>query len=102
MVREFLPNNHGDIFECADGAAAVQCFESHHPDWILMDIDMPVMDGLEATRLIRQGDPAARVIIVTALPNEDLRDAALSAGATHFLPKEDLRSLRALIATPTK
>jgi CheY-like chemotaxis protein len=97
MVRDFLPADHGEIFECGDGAAAIESFETHHPDWILMDVEMPVLDGLEATRCIRKLNPEADIVILTHYATPDLRDAALEAGASHFLPKDNLGALRGLL-----
>ncbi len=97
LVRSFLPREHGDIFECGDGAAALESFATHHPDWILMDVEMPVLDGLEATRRIRNLNPEAHIVILTQYATPDLRHAALEAGASHFLPKDNLGALRAIL-----
>jgi DNA-binding NarL/FixJ family response regulator len=69
-----------------------------HPDLVLMDVRMGGMDGLSATRAIVREDPAARVIIVTDFGDARSRAAALAAGASGFVPKDDLLELPALVA----
>jgi DNA-binding NarL/FixJ family response regulator len=83
--------------EAANGAAAVSAVAAHAPDVVLMDIRMPGMDGLEATRLITRGSPAApKVVILTTFDLDDYVYEALRAGASGFLLKDSPR--RDLIA----
>lgn len=72
-----------------DGAAAIQLAEQHHPDLILMDIQMPGMDGIEAISYIRQNPQLAKIPIfaLTALALEGNRAKCLSAGANEYLRK---------------
>jgi DNA-binding NarL/FixJ family response regulator len=69
-----------------DGKEAVELAESLQPDVVLMDIAMPVMDGVEATRRIRAANPAVRVLILTGVESA-LITAAREAGASGFLTK---------------
>ena len=73
----------------ADGQSAIDLTQKHHPDLILMDIQMPGMDGLEAIGCIRQNPQLAEIPIValTALAMEGDRDKCLSAGANDYLTK---------------
>jgi CheY-like chemotaxis protein len=92
-----------DTLEASDGAEAIELHHRHHPDLVLMDLAMPVMDGLEATRQIRaqaQAETQAPVIIaLTANASPTHRAQALQAGASAFLPKPfDRMELLGLIA----
>jgi len=77
------------VAEAADGAEAVAAVQSHNPDVVLMDIRMPEMDGLEATRRILNGQPdtACRIIILTTFDLDQYVYSALAAGASGFLLK---------------
>ena len=78
------------VGEAADGVAAVALARLHRPDVLLMDIRMPGVDGLEATRRI-VADPATaatRVLVLTTFDHDENVFAALRAGASGFLPKD--------------
>jgi DNA-binding NarL/FixJ family response regulator len=80
------------VGEAANGEEAVTLAERERPDVILMDIRMPVMDGLEATRRIMTADPgndhAVRVLVLTTFDLDEYVFAALKAGASGFLLKD--------------
>jgi DNA-binding NarL/FixJ family response regulator len=76
------------IGEAADGAAALDQIQRHAPQVILMDIRMPVMDGLEATELVRALPMAPEVIVLTTFDADRLVLRALRAGASGFLLKD--------------
>ena len=88
-----------DFIEGADGREAVRLFDALQPDWVLMDLMLPEMDGIAATIEIRRHCPTARVIVVTNYNDANLREAATSAGACGFVPKENLVQLRQFIQT---
>jgi two-component system response regulator DesR len=73
------------IGEATDGPEAVRLVEELGPDVVLMDAKMPVMDGLEATQLIKERWPEVRVVVLTIHPG--YRAEALAAGADAFLIK---------------
>lgn len=76
------------VGEAATGAEAVQLVGDVHPDVVVMDIRMPGMDGIEATRLITAGPAAARVLILTTFDEDDHVYGALRAGASGFMVKD--------------
>ena len=77
------------VAEAADGKEAIAAVLKHRPDVVLMDIRMPVMDGLEATRRILESRPGqdVRVIMLTTFDLDQYVYAALAAGASGFLLK---------------
>jgi DNA-binding NarL/FixJ family response regulator len=74
--------------EAGTGAEAVQLVVDTDPDVVVMDIRMPGMDGIEATRLITAGGKRARVIVLTTFDDDDYVYGALAAGASGFLVKD--------------
>lgn len=75
------------VSEARNGREAVMMARFLHPDIILMDISMPVVNGLEATRLIREADPTAKVILVSAHSDDEYVERALAAGMAGFVDK---------------
>jgi DNA-binding NarL/FixJ family response regulator len=78
------------VGEAADGAQAVALAAEHHPDVVLMDVRMPVLDGIEATRQILAGgaEPLPRILILTTFDLDQYVYEALRAGASGFLLKD--------------
>lgn len=75
------------IAEAGDGAAAVEAHRKHQPDITLLDVRMPVLDGIEAARRIRAESPAARLLMLTTYDAEEDIRRALDAGASGYLLK---------------
>jgi two-component system, NarL family, response regulator LiaR len=75
------------VGEAANGKEAVDLCEQLRPDLVLMDLKMPVMDGVTATKLIRQRFPQTRVLVLTSGIDTDMISAALVAGAQGYLEK---------------
>jgi DNA-binding NarL/FixJ family response regulator len=71
-----------------NGQVAIEQVEALSPDVVLMDLMMPGIDGLTATRIIMQRFPATRVLILTGSPDEQAVENAISVGAKGFLPKD--------------
>ena len=96
-MRRLLKSLLGDlvsvVWECSDGAEVLAAYNHHRPDFVLMDIQMKLMDGITATRRIKAADPAARIIIVTDYDQAELREAARQAGACAYVSKENLLEL---------
>lgn len=89
--------NLENIYECADGKTAVDLYLSSRPDWVVMDIMLPEIDGLEATRLILEKDPKAQVIILTQYNDTVYRKEAQEIGARHFCLKENMDDILSVI-----
>jgi two-component system, NarL family, nitrate/nitrite response regulator NarL len=71
----------------ADGADATSLAAELDPDVVLMDLSMPVMNGLDATRLLHEVAPATAVVMFSAFDDPDLKRQAFAAGAVAYLPK---------------
>jgi two-component system NarL family response regulator len=76
------------VAEAANGVEAVDAFERYHPDVTLLDLRMPVMEGVEAVRRIRERDPQAKVIVLTTYDADEDIARALSAGAKAYVLKD--------------
>ncbi len=87
MIRDILAKEGYVIHEAVNGRDAVDKYEEIHPDLVTLDITMPEMNGLDALRLIRDGDPQARVLMVSAMGQQKMIVEALEAGAMDFLVK---------------
>ena len=86
-----------EFYECEDGAEAVELYQKYHPDWVLMDIQLKNMDGLTATKLIRNSDPDTKVIMVTQFDDTDYRKMAKDAGVIDYVLKDSLYALSKII-----
>src|SRR5436190_15765902 len=75
------------IAVCANGREGVQVCGELEPDAVVMDVRMPVLDGIAATREIKKVSPKTRVVLLTAYEEDDLRTAGLAAGADDFVLK---------------
>lgn len=89
-MRDYL-ELHEDLAvvgEASDGASAVELAASLHPDVVVMDLLMPVLDGIEATAAIKAADPTIEVVALTSFVEEGRVIAAIEAGASGFLLKD--------------
>nr|WP_277350506.1 response regulator transcription factor [Bacillus sp. RO2] len=76
------------VAEVSNGKEAVEAYEKHLVDLVLMDVRMPVMTGIEATKIIRQRDPKAKVLILTTFADDEYAMEALKLGALGYLLKD--------------
>jgi DNA-binding NarL/FixJ family response regulator len=83
--------------EAADGAEAVELVDQLRPELVIMDITMPVLGGIEATRRLHAAHPDLPIVVLTMHDEEALREEALRAGASAFLTKDS--SMQEVVAT---
>ena len=87
LVSLFLCNGYRIVGEAENGLKAVQMVKERRPAVVTMDLDMPIMDGYEATRQIHGIDPEVKVIVISQLLDRSMILNALNAGAVDFLVK---------------
>ena len=88
MLRNILESNgHEIIDEAVNGQEGVQKFQALKPDVVTLDITMPVVDGVEALKMIKALDPESKVVMVTAAGQKNKMIECIKAGANEFLTK---------------
>ena len=88
MLRNILESNgHEIVDEAVNGQDGVQKFQALKPDVITLDITMPIVDGVEALKMIKALDPSSKVIMVTAAGQKNKMIDCIKAGANEFLTK---------------
>lgn len=98
LVRDYLPATVEEVYECGDGAKALALYQEFLPDWVLLDWQMPGVDGITALRSILRAYPAAQVCLVTAFNDDEIRREALAAGALGYILKDSLDELEAVFS----
>ena len=88
MLRNILESNgHEIIDEAVNGQEGVQKFQALKPDVVTLDITMPVVDGVEALKMIKALDPESKVVMVTAAGQKNKMIECIKAGDNEFLTK---------------
>ena len=88
MIKENLKKaGFTDFLEAADGEQAIMKYEEEKPAIVLLDITMPLMDGIQALRAIKQKDPGAKVVMCSAMGQEGMVVEAIKLGALDFIVK---------------
>lgn len=96
LVREILASDPELLVvgEARDGLSALTLVAGLSPDLVLMDMEMPVLDGLTAASRILARFPATTVVLMSAYHEQEYKTAALRSGASDFIPKVDLTTKR--------
>ena len=88
MIKDILTKNgYTVIGEAENGAKAVEKYAELKPDLVLMDITMPEMDGIQALKKIKEGDPSATVIMCSAMGQQAMVIESIQSGAKDFIVK---------------
>ena len=88
MIKDILTKNGYEIAaEAENGAVAVEKYSEAKPDLVLMDITMPDMDGIQALKKIKEIDPAANIIMCSAMGQQAMVIEAIQSGAKDFIVK---------------
>ena len=88
MVKEVLTKNGFDVVgEAENGVKAVEQYGALQPDLVIMDITMPELNGIEALKTIKENDPAAKVIMCSAMGQQAMVIEAIQSGAKDFIVK---------------
>ena len=100
-ILEKEPDLHV-VGEAGDGRQAIEMTEEHHPDIVIMDISMPVLNGVEATKQIKASNPLTAVLILTVHTDVETLFSILQAGASGYLVKsifgpEVIHTIRAVM-----
>lgn len=88
MIKDVISKNGYEVAgEAVNGMDAVDKYKELKPDLVLMDITMPEMDGLQALKKIREGDPEAKIIMCSAMGQQAMVIEAIQSGAKDFIVK---------------
>ncbi len=101
-LRDTLESHGYEVYDAVNGEEALARYREVNPDVVLMDVLMPRMDGVSATRCIKEYDPDAKIIIVTAMGKRGLEKDCIEAGASDFImkpfkTKDLLRTINSLV-----
>jgi len=93
------------IAEAGNGEEALRAYQSDKPDIVLLDVNMPRMDGMETLRKLKETDPDCVVIMLTSLANRESVERALELGATNYIrkdtPKDEIAQALSEIIDPS-
>jgi len=94
MIRRIVADLADEIDECGDGMEALDWCSAGCPDWVLLDIELPRLNGIAAAPQLKAPCPGSRILMVTNYDDATLREAARQAGASGYVLKDNLLELR--------
>ncbi|MEK6556995.1 MAG: response regulator [Candidatus Margulisiibacteriota bacterium] len=87
-LKNFLEDNHVDVVTAGSGEEAIELYRKNRPDIMFCDVVMGKLDGVSTMKKIREVDPSAFIVLITAMASQDVvREQAMSAGAVDVLGK---------------
>jgi len=87
FVRNFFKERDFEVFVAYDGREAVNLVKSRDPDIVLLDIKMPIMDGIEALKEMRKISPEKKIIMITAVEDAEQMEEAKRYGVAEYITK---------------
>ncbi|HDM36467.1 MAG TPA: response regulator [Candidatus Syntrophoarchaeum butanivorans] len=87
MMKEMIDESRYEVFIESTGERALDAYRELRPDLVTMDIVMPNMNGVEAIKSIREFDPNAKIVVITAIDMPNIINEAMEAGAVDYLVK---------------
>lgn len=90
-----------EIIEAGNGEEAITLYAQHQPDLVLMDVNMPVMDGVQALEQISASTPDALVVMLTSLATRNVVERCLELGAVNFVRKDTPKEVMTKVITET-
>jgi DNA-binding NarL/FixJ family response regulator len=93
LLKIFL-SDVADVCECTDGDEVLGAYTDWQPTWVVMDVQMQRVGGINATRQLKNAFPESRVVMLSEHDDSEIQAAAIEAGAFGYLVKDDLNALR--------
>lgn len=93
ILKSLAADYAEEIFECEDGAQAFGIYAKLKPDLVFMDVQMPNLDGISASKQIKQIFPQAKIFIITNCDEPEIREVAFATGVCGYVLKENLLPL---------
>lgn len=97
LVRQILTTGDDRVLEMDDGAGVNELYAEFNPDWVLMDVNMKFVNGMDATKQLIQAHPHAKVIFLSNFINKKLIAKGLGLGAKAYVSKEDVFAVQEII-----
>ena len=101
-LRSFIPGEAFRVIECSNGREAIESYERHRPDWVVMSFDLSEEDVISAARSLRSKYPEVQIIIISQHDSVELRRRAGDVGAIAYVKKDQLEHLQIVLTSLLK